>query len=741
MVSRSTGSWTFAVDGAGDHLGLADGELVALPAHLLDEDGERELAAALDLPGVRALGGQDPHGDVADQLAVEALLDQARGDLGATDPAGHRRGVRADGHRDRRLVDGDEGQRAGVGRVGEGLADGDLGDAGHGDDVAGPGLLGGDPLEGLGPEQLGDLDRLHRPVAAAPGHLLALAQRPVLDAEQGQAAEEVRGVEVGDVRLERRLRVVRRRRDGLEDGAEQRLEVGAVGQPAVGGAVRGGAAGLRGGVDDREVELVLVVRDVLEQVHEELVDLVDDLADAGVGTVDLVDAQHDGQARRERLAQHEAGLRQRPLAGVDEQHDAVDHRQPALDLAAEVGVARGVDDVDRDATGEPGVGGGLAGVPDGGVLREDGDALLALQVPAVHGPLGHVVVLPEGAGLPEHLVDEGGLAVVDVRDDGDVAEVVAAGGGHTLQSLRIHRADRIGAGSPSQGAGNAAVGDDPAPLGSQLGNHWCPAGPSGANAVMVPAYPADGALPGVVSGPMRPPDRATREIAHQRGTNMTLKRKAPVVLATIAALGLTACAQSERDDNGSGDAGSSEFEDTFTFGAAGAPDVFDPFYATDGETFRITRQIHQGLLGVKPGTADMQPELAGELGALGRRAVLDLQAPRGGDLLRRRAVQRRGRLLQHAAHVRAGGRRSAGRRVLDVLLRHASATTRRTRSTTPARSRTRTPRSSTSPASPRASPPSCPWTRSRCSRRRRSRRAMPTTSRPRATASPTPSTR
>jgi len=91
---------------------------------------------------------------------------------------------------------------------------------------------------------------------------------------------------------------------------------------------------------------------------------------------------------------------------------------------------------------------------------------------------------------------------------------------------------------------------------------------------------------------------------------MTLKRKAPVVLATIAALGLTACAQSERDDGGSGDSGSSDLKDTFTFGAAGAPKLFDPFYATDGETFRITRQIHQGLLGVTPGTADVQPELA-----------------------------------------------------------------------------------------------------------------------------------
>jgi peptide/nickel transport system substrate-binding protein len=92
---------------------------------------------------------------------------------------------------------------------------------------------------------------------------------------------------------------------------------------------------------------------------------------------------------------------------------------------------------------------------------------------------------------------------------------------------------------------------------------------------------------------------------------MKLKRKAPVVLLTAAALTVTGCAQSDRESE-STDTGtaSGEFKDTFTFGAAGAPKLFDPFYATDGETFRVTRQMHQGLLGVKPGTADVQPELA-----------------------------------------------------------------------------------------------------------------------------------
>ena len=57
----------------------------------------------------------------------------------------------------------------------------------------------------------------------------------------------------------------------------------------------------------------------------------------------------------------------------------------------------------------------------GGVLGQDGDAALALEVVVVHHPLGHLLVGAERAALPQQRVDERGLAVVDVRDDGDVA--------------------------------------------------------------------------------------------------------------------------------------------------------------------------------------------------------------------------------------------------------------------------------------------------------------------------------
>ena len=122
------------------------------------------------------------------------------------------------------------------------------------------------------------------------------------------------------------------RRDRLEQHLEQRLADRRRGRRTV----SAGPAGSRVAVDDRELDLALVGI----EVEEQLVDLVDDLLDPRVRPVDLVDDEDHPQARLEGLAQDEPRLRQRPLARVDEQQHAVHHAEPALDLAAEVGVAR-----------------------------------------------------------------------------------------------------------------------------------------------------------------------------------------------------------------------------------------------------------------------------------------------------------------------------------------------------------------------------------------------------------------
>lgn len=84
---------------------------------------------------------------------------------------------------------------------------------------------------------------------------------------------------------------------------------------------------------------------------------------------------------------------------------------------------------------------------------------------------------------------------------------------------------------------------------------------------------------------------------------------AALAAASLLTVGLSACAESARDAGTTGTTGGGG-GDTFTFGAAGAPKVLDPYYATDGETFRVARQQFEGLVMFKPGTAD--PEKGGQ---------------------------------------------------------------------------------------------------------------------------------
>ena len=163
-------------------------------------------------------------------------------------------------------------------------------------------------------------------------------------------------------------------------------------------------------VDHREVELGLGRVQLVEQVEGR----VDDVVDPRPGPVDLVDDDDRLQPQRQRLLRHEPRLRHRPLERVDQQADRVDHLEHALDLAAEVGVARRVNDV--DARPLPG---------DRGELGQDGDAALALEVVRIHRAVGDHLARPELPRLAQEAVDQRRLAVIDVGDDGDVADVTS----------------------------------------------------------------------------------------------------------------------------------------------------------------------------------------------------------------------------------------------------------------------------------------------------------------------------
>ncbi|SFD49065.1 ABC transporter substrate-binding protein [Streptomyces aidingensis] len=83
-------------------------------------------------------------------------------------------------------------------------------------------------------------------------------------------------------------------------------------------------------------------------------------------------------------------------------------------------------------------------------------------------------------------------------------------------------------------------------------------------------------------------------------------RSAAVLIAAVTALGLaaSACATSERDDDSADDG------EAFVFAAAGDPASLDPALASDGETFRITRQVLETLIDHESGGTEMVGGLA-----------------------------------------------------------------------------------------------------------------------------------
>src|SRR5687768_9794316 len=177
----------------------------------------------------------------------------------------------------------------------------------------------------------------------------------------------------------------------------------------------------RGSVDDRRVEL----RRVGLELDKEIEHLVVNTHRVGSRTVDLVYDDNRSASELERLTQDESRLRHRSVESVDDEQHSVHHPKSALHLAAEIRMPRRINDVDLGAF-----------PPHRSVLCEDGYSALALQGIGVHHAVHHDLIFAERSCLAQHLVDERGLAVVDVGDDGDVSDLLRG-----LHSTEANRAE------------------------------------------------------------------------------------------------------------------------------------------------------------------------------------------------------------------------------------------------------------------------------------------------------------
>ena len=221
-------------------------------------------------------------------------------------------------------------------------------------------------------------------------HLVALADGAVHDPEVGDDAPE--GVEdaVEDQGLQGGLRVALGRGDALHDGLQHLVHA---------------QAGLSAGAQD-------LLRPAAQQVH----DLVLHLLGIRRRQVHLVEHGDDLQVVLQGQVQVADGLCLDALGGVHDQQGAFARGYAAAHLVAEVHVAGGVDQV-QDVFLP------VQGIVHLDRLALDGDPPLPLQVHVVQ-VLGLHVAVGDGAGHLQQAVGQRALAVVDVGDDAEIADVV-----------------------------------------------------------------------------------------------------------------------------------------------------------------------------------------------------------------------------------------------------------------------------------------------------------------------------
>ncbi len=220
------------------------------------------------------------------------------------------------------------------------------------------------------------------------------AHRAIHHAHQHHHADIVVEPGVDDQRLQRRRRIALGRRDAGDDRFEDVIDAE---------AGLGRTQNRLGGVD-----------------ADDVLDFLARVVRVGRRQVDLVQHRHHVDAQFDRRVAVGHGLRLDALRGIDHQQRAFAGGQGTADLVGEIDVPRRVDQVQV-------VGPAVARlVTERRRLRLDGDATLALDIHRIEHLRLHFAV-GQAAAAMDDAIGQGGFAVVDVGNDGEVADVIHGG--------------------------------------------------------------------------------------------------------------------------------------------------------------------------------------------------------------------------------------------------------------------------------------------------------------------------
>ena len=383
-------------------LRTADLEFEAFAAHGLHENRKVQHAAAGNAHAGLVFGFLDAHRDIGFLFAHQTLFKLSSADdiaLSANDRAG--RGLEHDGHRG--LFNGDGRHFDGILAIGDHISDIGCLDADNGHDIARVSFGNLDLAKVLEGVHLANLGVVGFAFGRNHEHEVFLVNGAAMQAADTDAAFVAAMVDRAHLQGDRTVDVDIGSGDLFENRVEQRNHV-----HVVIGMIVASVAVYRRGVDDGKIELLVGSTELNHKVKH----LVNSTFGICVGAVDLIHDDHDAQAALKRMGQNEASLRLGALVGVDDQQRSIGHVEHALNLAAEVSVARGVDDVDFHAF-----------IVDGYILRQNRDAAFALLVVRVEHALFDLLILTKHMRRAKQTVDQRRFTVVNVRDDGNVAKV------------------------------------------------------------------------------------------------------------------------------------------------------------------------------------------------------------------------------------------------------------------------------------------------------------------------------
>ena len=233
-------------------------------------------------------------------------------------------------------------------------------------------------------------------------NLVALFHAAVAHANQGHNAQVVVEPGVDDQRLQRIFDIAGRRRNGVYQALKHLVHA----QAGLGAAGHGIS-----GVDAND-----------------FFDLFFNTIRIGLWQVDLVQNRHHFQALLDRGVAVGYGLGFYALPRIDHQQGTFTGRQGATDFVGEVNVARGVNEVQL-------VGFAVFGrVIQGDAVGLDGDPALTLEVHGVQY-LGFHFAGSQATAHLDKTIGQRRLAMVNVGDDGEIADMTQITHGSTLKKV------------------------------------------------------------------------------------------------------------------------------------------------------------------------------------------------------------------------------------------------------------------------------------------------------------------